>query len=148
MTDKSFKVRLLKIDYVDSRDKIKTVTRYGFVIEDQYMMANRLDGIIYKKTGIRDQSTNKEQIVMLSIFHFMIGNTDWQVPRLHNLKLLKMNNVTETAPYVIAYDFDHTGMVDASYSTPSPILGIETLRDYQRRSREQINKAREEGKRI
>lgn len=129
MTDKSFKVRLLKIDYVDTKEKIKTVTRYGFVIEDQYMMADRLDGIIYKQTGIRDQSTNKEQIVMLSIFHFMVGNTDWQVARLHNLKLLKLKDVTEVAPYVIAYDFDHTGMVDASYSIPSPILGIESLRE-------------------
>ena len=32
-------------------------------------------------------------------------------------------------PYVIPYDFDYTGMVDASYALPSPILGIETLRE-------------------
>lgn len=128
MTDKSFKVRLLKIDYVDSKEKIKTVTRYGFVIEDQYMMADRLDGIIVKKTGIRDQSTNKEQIVLVSIFNFMMGNTDWQVPRLHNLKLLKLNEISETTPYVIPYDFDYTGMVDASYAIPAPVLGIESVR--------------------
>ena len=129
MTEKSFKVRLLKIDYVDTKEKVKTVTFYGFVIEDQYMMAKRLDGMIIKKEGIRDQSTNKEHIIMLSIFHFMIGNTDWQVPRLQNLKLLKLNEIIETTPYVIPYDFDHTGMVNASYSIPSPILGIESLRE-------------------
>ncbi len=129
LTDKSFKVRLLKIDYVDTKEKIKTVTRYGFVIEDQYMMAKRLDGIIIKITGIRDQATNKQQIVMLSIFQFMMGNTDWQVARLHNLKLLKLNNITEATPYVIPYDFDYTGMVDATYAIPSPVLGIETLRE-------------------
>lgn len=129
MTDKSFKVRLLKIDYVDTKGKFKSVTRYGFVIEDQYMMADRLDGNIIKKMGIRDKSTNKEQIVMLSMFQFMIGNTDWQVPRLQNLKLLKLNAVMETTPYVIPYDFDHCGMVNASYSIPSPILGITSLRE-------------------
>ena len=129
MTDNSFKVRLLKIDYVDTKGKFKSVTRYGFVIEDQYMMADRLEGSIIKKLSIRDQSTNKEQIVMLSIFQFLIGNTDWQVPRLQNLKLLKLNEVTETTPYVIPYDFDHCGMVNASYSVPSPILGIESLRE-------------------
>ena len=129
MTDKSFKVRLLKINYVDTREKVKTVTRYGFVIEDQYMMAKRLDGIIIKTNGLRDQSTSMPHIVMLSIFHFMIGNTDWQVARIHNLKLLKLNKITETAPYVIPYDFDYTGMVNASYAIPSPILGIETLRE-------------------
>lgn len=129
MSDKSFKVRLLKIDYVDTQEKVKTVTRYGFVIEDQYMMAGRLDGVIIKKEGIRDQSTNREQMVILSIFHFMMGNTDWTVPRIHNLKLLKLNKITETAPYVIPYDFDYTGMVDASYAIPAPILGIESLRE-------------------
>lgn len=129
MTDKSFKVRLLKIDFVDSKEKVSSVTQYGFVVEDQYTMAKRLDGIIVKKEGIRDQSTNKEHIIMLSIFQFMMGNTDWQVPRLHKLKLLKLNDVAETAPYVIPYDFDHTGMVDASYAIPSPILGIKSVRD-------------------
>lgn len=129
MSDKSFKVRLLKINYVDTQEKVKTVTRYGFIIEDQYMMADRLDGVIIKKTGIRDQSTNREHIIMLSIFHFMMGNTDWTVPLIHNLKLLKLNNITETAPYVVPYDFDYTGMVDASYAIPAPILGIKSVRE-------------------
>ncbi len=129
MSDKSFKVRLLKIDYVDTQQKVKTVMRYGFVIEDQYMMADRLDGVIIKKEGIRDQSTNREQMVMLSIFHFMMGNTDWTVPRIHNLKLVKLNKITETAPYVIPYDFDYTGMVNASYAIPAPILGIQSVRE-------------------
>ncbi len=129
MTNKSFKVRLLKISYIDSKDKMKTVMRYGFVIEDQYMMAKRLDGVIVKSMGLKDQSTNREHMVMLSIFNFLEGNTDWQVARLHNLKLLRINKITETAPYVIPYDFDYTGMVNASYAIPSPILGIETLRE-------------------
>jgi len=127
-TDKSFKVKLLRIDYVDTREKIKTVTRYGFVIEDQYMLASRLDGVIVKKEGIRDQSTNRETMVMMSIFMYMIGNTDWNLPMLHNMKLLKINNITEPAPYAIPYDFDYTGMVNADYAVPSPILGIESLR--------------------
>ncbi|MDZ7608335.1 MAG: hypothetical protein U5K79_22750 [Cyclobacteriaceae bacterium] len=127
-TDKSFKVKLLRIDYVDAKEKIKTVTRYGFVIEDQYMMASRLDGVMVKKEGIRDQSTNRETIVMMSIFMYMIGNTDWNIPMLHNMKLLKLNKLTETAPYAVPYDFDYTGMVNADYAVPSPILGIETLR--------------------
>lgn len=129
MTDKSFKVKLLKIDYVDSKEKMNTITRYGFVIEDEYMMASRLEGTIIKKKGIREQSTNKEQIVMLSIFQFLMGNTDWQLPILQNLKLLKLNDFTETTPYVIPYDFDYTGMVNASYAIPSPILGIDNIRE-------------------
>ena len=129
MTDKSFKVRLLKIDYMDSKDKIPAVTQYGFVLEDQYAMAKRLNGIIIKKEGIRDQSINNDHIILLSIFQFLIGNTDWQVSRSHKLKLLKLTDVVEAAPYVIPYDFDLTGMVNAEYAIPSPILGIATVRE-------------------
>ncbi len=129
MTEKSFRVRLLKIEYVDSKQKLETVTRYGFVVEDQYKMADRIGGIIIKKEGIEDQSTNKTQMVMLSVFQFLMGNTDWQVSRLHNLTLIKPTDVSEPAPYVIPYDFDYTGMVNASYAIPSPILGIEKINE-------------------
>ena len=129
MTDMSFKVRLLKIEYVDTSNKMKTAVHYGFVIEDQKMIADRLDGIIIKRTGLKDQVTNTEQIVMLSIFQFLIGNTDWQVASLQNLKLLKLNNVNEPAPYAIPYDFDYTGMVNASYAIPADILEIVNVRE-------------------
>lgn len=127
-TDKSFKVKLLRIDYEDTREKISTVTRYGFVIEDEYMLASRLNGVIIKKEGIRDQASHRETMVMMSIFMYMIGNTDWNLPTLLNLKLLKLSEVSEPLPYAIPYDFDYTGMVNAEYAVPSPILGIETLR--------------------
>lgn len=129
MTDKSFKVRLLKIEYLDANNKIKPANQYGFVIEDQHMMAERLDGILIKRTGLNDKFTNRDQIVMLSIFQFMIGNTDWQVASLQNLKMLKLNDVSEPAPYVIPYDFDYTGMVNATYAIPAPILGIDNIRE-------------------
>ena len=128
MTGMSFKVRLLEIEYVDTNKKMKSVTQYGFVIEDQDIMADRLDGIIIKITGLKDQVTNTEQIVMLSIFQFMIGNTDWQVASRQNLKLLKINDFNEPAPYAIPYDFDYTGMVNASYAIPADMLGIENIR--------------------
>ena len=129
MTDKSFRVKLLKIEYVDTNKNKKPVVQYGFVIEDQQIMADRLNALIIKKIGLLDQFTNKDQMVMLSIFQFMIGNTDWQVAGLHNIKLLKIKEVTEPTPYVIPYDFDFTGMVNASYAIPQPDLGIINIRE-------------------
>lgn len=129
LTDKSLKVRLLKIDFVDSKGKFEAVTRYGFVVEDEYMMVRRLNGMILKSEGIQEQATNKKQIVMLSIFQFMIGNTDWQVDRLQNVNILKINEASEVTPYVIPFDFDYSGMVNASYATPSPVLGIKSFRE-------------------
>ena len=65
MTDMSFKVRLMKITYEDTKEKMKSLTQYGFVIEDEKMLAERLDGILIKKKGLKDQLSNTEQIIML-----------------------------------------------------------------------------------
>jgi hypothetical protein len=129
MTDKSFKVRLLKINYVDTSGKLKPVTQYGFVLEEQKMMAQRLDGMIIKRKHIRDQACNLDEVIMVSIFQFMIGNTDWQIANLQNMRLVKLNDAAEPKPYAIPYDFDYTGMVNASYAIPSEILGIETIKE-------------------
>jgi hypothetical protein len=129
MTDKSFKVRLLKITYVDTSKKMKPVTQNGFVIEEDKMMAERLDGMIIKRKHIRDQSCNLDEVIMLSIFQFMIGNTDWQIANLQNMRLVKLTDAAEPKPYAIPYDFDYTGIVNASYAIPADILGIESVRE-------------------
>ena len=129
MTDKSFKVRLLKINYVDTSGKLKPVTQYGFVIEEQKMMAERLDGVMIKRKNIRDQACNLDEVIMLSIFQFMIGNTDWQIANLQNMRLVKLNDAMEPKPYAVPYDFDYTGMVNASYAIPADVLEIETVRE-------------------
>lgn len=128
ISDKSLKARLLKIDYVDLKGKVESVTRWGFVLEDQYQMAGRLDGVMVKAEGMDEENMNHQQMVMLDIFQFMMGNTDWQVSKLHNIYLLKLLDESDSEPYPIPFDFDYTGMVNAAYATPSPILGIESLR--------------------
>jgi hypothetical protein len=129
LSDYSFKVRLLQLEYIDTKDKMKPITRYGFVIEDQHILARRLNGVIIKNKGLSDLVTAREQMVLLSVFQYMIGNTDWQVSALHNLKLLKLMDYNEPAPYVIPYDFDYTGMVNASYAIPSDKLDIDQITD-------------------
>jgi hypothetical protein len=129
MTDNSFKVRLLKINYVDTSKKMKPETLYGFVIEEDKIMAERLDGMIIKRKNIRDQACELDHVIMLSIFQFMIGNTDWQIANLQNMRLVKLTDAAEPKPYAIPYDFDYTGMVNASYAIPAKILGIESVRE-------------------
>jgi hypothetical protein len=46
----------------------------------------------------------------------MIGNVDWTIPGQHNVKLLKSNDFTRVLPFVVPYDFDHAGLVNASYA--------------------------------
>ena len=44
LTDKSFRVRLLKMTYVDKANEDKKMEKYGFLIESDEMLAARLEG--------------------------------------------------------------------------------------------------------
>jgi hypothetical protein len=75
------------------------------------------------------EATDRNQMTMVAIFQYMIGNTDWAVPNGHNIKLLFDKENTAALPYVIPYDFDYCGLVDASYAVPNEIIGTETVRE-------------------
>ena len=62
----------------------------------------------------------------VAVFEYMIGNTDWSVPYLHNIRLLD-NGQTGSLP--VPYDFDHAGIVEAKYALPAEQLGIESVRE-------------------
>lgn len=127
LSEYSFKVRLLELEYLDSEEKMKPIRRFGFVIEDQHMLARRKNAIMIKTKGLKDEVTERQQMVLISVFQYMIGNTDWQVAAQQNLKLLKLMQYDKPEPYVIPYDFDYTGMVNASYAIPSDKLPIDRI---------------------
>lgn len=88
ITPISFKVRLLEITYIDSRGKKKPFTRYGFVIEDVDDVAERNECIklSVEKTG--DRYVDRDQMTLIYIFEYMIGNTDYALGNMHNVKLV------------------------------------------------------------
>lgn len=57
-------------------------------------------------------------MTLVAFFQFMIGNTDWSVPTLHNIKLIVSKKDSLANPYVVPHDFDYTGFVNASYAIP------------------------------
>jgi len=65
----------------------------------------------------------------VAIFQYMIGNTDWAVPVLHNIRLIYPKNDSTARPFAVAYDFDFAGLVNPDYAIPDPKLGIESVRD-------------------
>ncbi|MEP6700488.1 MAG: hypothetical protein ABJA85_04205, partial [Bacteroidota bacterium] len=60
-------------------------------------------------------------------FEYMISNGDWSVPNNHNTKLIYEKNIPAALPYVVPYDFDHSGFVNAGYALPNELLGTETV---------------------
>jgi hypothetical protein len=128
LTQKSFRVRLLKINYTDEKKPSHARLQYAFFIEDTDDMAARNDCRELNRPVATEQ-TNREQMTLLAIFQYMIGNVDWAVPRLKNIKLIVPKNQTDELPFAVPYDFDYAGFVDAAYAIPSPEYNIETVRE-------------------
>lgn len=125
-TPYSFKVRLARITYQDREDKKKPVTRLGFVIESEEEMAARNAGILINTEIPNHDRCDRESIDQLTVFQYMIGNTDWWVGNFHNIKLLQVDG---KMPIPIPYDFDYAGIVNTNYAQPDEQLGIETVRE-------------------
>jgi len=123
LTDLSFRVRPARITYVDTSREDDTFTRFAFLIEDDSRMAARNGGRIHDwKSGQLDpRLLEKDHAILVDIFQFMIGNTDWSGVQMHNMELFRYPN---GRPSTVPYDFDFSGIVDARYAVPDPILPI------------------------
>ena len=129
LTDMSFRVRILRINYSDTKGKVKSYSQYGFLIEDPDDLAKRHKCKEVDEPSYHAERTNRQQMSLVDIFQYMIGNTDWSVPAFHNIKLIRAKADSLSFPYAIPYDFDFCGIVNPSYATPPEELGITTVRE-------------------
>ena len=129
LSDKSFNVRLIQIKYIDTGGKKKNeFTTWSFFIEDFGMMAARNNAHKLKNEKLGIRNVEEQNMMEFSMFMFMIGNADWSVTGLHNLKLLKSKDFQQTKAWAVPYDFDYTGMIDAAYAVPDEErLGIKDI---------------------
>ena len=130
ITDYSFRTRLFRIKYIDTyKGKMKETDTYAFIIEDIDNVGHRTNSMEIEVKGLQEKSVDSEMAVDMAVFQFMVGNTDWSIPGVHNIKFLKVMDPSVYTPVVIPYDFDYTGFVNASYAVPAEILGIESVTD-------------------
>jgi len=125
-TEESYRVRLSRITYEDINGKKKPITKLGFFIEPTDQMVKRNNCEEVDVQNVHQESTNKEKIMMLCVFQYMVGNTDWSVQALHNIVLLRKDPLSP--PVAVPYDFDWCGLVNAPYAFPAPQLGIDNVR--------------------
>ena len=122
ITPKSFKARLVKIVFEDTKRGKTSKPTYAFLLEEEKQMALRNQASPFEKIGIRPDILLKEDFLKMAVFEYMIGNTDWSIQYQQNIKLLTKES--ETMPTAIPYDFDHAGIVRASYAKPAPELNL------------------------
>src|SRR5688500_12495468 len=120
LTPLSLRTRLVRITYVDSASGRPETTRYGIVLEEEEALAARHDAQILDAQGARPHHLDPYQATLFAVFEYLIGNTDWSIPVLHNVFLLQ----TVQTIFPVAYDFDFSGVVKARYAAPDPKLGI------------------------
>jgi len=130
LESKSFRVRLIKLNYNDSRGKLRSFSQHAFFIEDDKDMAKRNGCVMSKQQIISSKYTDRNMLTMVGVFQFMISNGDWGInpTTVHNLKLVCNQNSPDSPPFAVPYDFDHSGFVNASYATPAEQLGTETVK--------------------
>jgi len=127
LTDSSFQVRLARITYEDTAGERDPVTRYGFLIEDEDLLAERLGEWMMDRGHVHPEDADRELMTLLSVFQYMIGNTDWNVPSMHNIRLVFID--PKRPPLAVPYDFDMSGMVAASYASPNPKWRLDSVRE-------------------
>lgn len=127
LSDKSFRARLVQVDFEDSSTNHKMETHYCILIEDEKKMAQRNQSFVLKNKMLDMKSTDITEFEKMAVFQYMIGNTDWGVPYLQNIVLITKDSMI--APAAVPYDFDHAGIVDAPYAGPAPELEISSVRE-------------------
>lgn len=153
ISDTSYKVRLAKVSFVDTDEILKPELQqqYGFLIESDKHLAERLNLNRKKVKGVSLKYMDADQMASIYIFQYLIGNTDWSLvapeagrkvaPDLDKkrapdsgkkaskesqMKCCHNGDIFESNAiyYYVPYDFDLSGLVKPKYALPDASLGI------------------------
>jgi len=117
LSEYSFRVRLLKISYINEGFLFDTLTRYSFALEPPKEMAKR-----YKAKRVNSNNVAMNEIdfwhyKLVSFFEYMIMNNDWSIAICHNIELIQLD--PDKPPVPVPFDFDWSGIIKVPYSVPS-----------------------------
>src|SRR4026207_655797 len=76
LTDMSLRVRMMNIFFKDVSGKRKPYTQFAFLIEDVDDMAKRNHMVEVQGTKYNTEQTNRDQMTLVTLFEYLIGNTD------------------------------------------------------------------------
>ena len=134
VTEFSFRVRPMIVEYKDSQSKKFSLSRFSFLIEDVDDVAKRNNVNKLTIPQITYKTLDPVEISKFSLFQFMIGNVDFASNDgpgddhcCHNTRLIGAGD-TQVPRYSIPYDFDSTGLVDAHYAYPPEVLKLRNIR--------------------
>ena len=132
LTDKSFRVRLLKINYANADDE-EGIDSYAILIEHKKDLAKRIGAEPLKLQKTTVDELEPGYLNLTSVFQYLIGNTDFSPvvgspggDCCHNHTLFGQDG----RPYFsIPYDFDMSGLISAPHAQPNPKLRLESVQE-------------------
>lgn len=125
----SFRVRLLRITYIDTGRDNKILEGWAFAIEPKEMLAERINATLVEDDELAMKQMNPAVMDRLAMFNYMIGNTDYSITGTHNVNICMLRE-TGPANYIpVPYDFDFTGIVNAIYASPARHTNISEVTD-------------------
>jgi len=134
ITEYSFRVRPMIVEYKDSQSKKSSVSRFSFLIEDVDDVAKRNGLKKLEIPQISYKTLDPVETSKLSLFQFMVGNVDFASndgPEddscCHNTRLIGADDYL-VPRYSIPYDFDSTGLVEAHYAYAPTVLKLRNIR--------------------
>ena len=127
ITPNSFNTRLADITLSNASEKqSKEYMVRGFFIEDDDLLAKRLNGKVIDSANLHPRQMRDTLALRHDFFEYMIANTDWSATFFHNVKIIE---TTRRKFIPVPYDFDMAGIVNAPYATFDPSLDIVSVRD-------------------
>jgi hypothetical protein len=127
ITPTSFRARLVKLILNDDQRKKQSSPLYGILLEEENQVADRNSLKLVNRKLLRPEGTEQKNFINMAVFEYMIGNTDWSVQYLQNIKLLAKDSMS--IPLTVPYDFDHAGIVSPPYAMPAEELQMSSVRE-------------------
>jgi hypothetical protein len=123
---RSFRTRLARVTYVDAVTGKTMGTRAGMFLEDESSVARRMEGRIVELPRLRFDDLDQDSLMPMMIFEYMIGNTDFSIYALHNVRIVQR---PDKSLHPIPYDLDVSGLVNPPYGIPARALMLKSVTD-------------------
>ena len=128
VTDTSYRVRLARVGWTSRRDPDHRDERWGFFIEQDNALATRVRGSLAPATKSTLRTIDTANVATVGLFEYMIGNGEWDLAKLRNVRLLAFRRAKTAA---VPFNFDYSGVVGARYAVPAAAgIEVESRREY------------------
>jgi hypothetical protein len=133
LSDLYVRARLARVTYVDTGGDAP-FTRYSFILESFEHLAKRTGWMEVNAPMIPPDYVHPDQMMMVDVFMYMIGNLDWDPFMREPDEDYCCHNIIAIGDpaaivYPVPYDFDFSGLVNATYATPPAGLGVRRVTD-------------------